>query len=127
MENRRGSPIREVRTETSGIREAGSGILQIEQDLVIGEKKSHRSWQVRQIGQHLFEATASDIIGSARGEAYGHAFHWKLTLELSPGNPLSRVQMSQWMYLQPDGETMVNHSTISKAGIVLVQVTEQFR
>jgi hypothetical protein len=35
--------------------------------------------------------------------------------------------MSQWMYLQPDGKTMVNHSTIRKFGIVVAQVTEQFR
>jgi hypothetical protein len=35
--------------------------------------------------------------------------------------------MSQRMYLQPDGKTMVNHSTIRKFGIVVAQVTEQFR
>jgi len=30
------------------------------------------------------------------------------------------------MYLQPDGKTMLNHTTISKAGLVVSQVTEQF-
>jgi len=67
------------------------------------------------------------MIGAARGEAYGNVFHWSFRLALSPGNPLGNVRMTQWMYLQPDGRTMVNHTTIRKLGIVVAQVTEQFR
>jgi hypothetical protein len=66
-------------------------------------------------------------VGTARGDAYGNVFHWSFTLALSLGNPLANVRMSQWMYLQSDGKTMVNHSTIRKFGIVVGQVTEQFR
>lgn len=67
------------------------------------------------------------MVGAAHGTAHGPVFHWAFTLAVSPGNPLSHVRMSQWMYLQPDGRTMVNHTTITKAGIMLRQVTEQFR
>ena len=67
------------------------------------------------------------MIGTIEGESQGNAFHWRFTLALSPGNPLGNVSMSQWMYLQPDGRTMINHSTIRKFGIVVAQVTEQFR
>ena len=44
-----------------------------------------------------------------------------------PPNPLARVQMTQWMYLQPDGRTMINRDSIRKAGVILAYATEEFR
>ncbi len=125
MENRDGAPMRRVATETSG-RWIGD-TLHLEQDLVLGDgKPQHRSWLIRKLDVHRYEGTANDIVGKVRGEAYGNVFHWRFTLALSPGNPLGNVRMSQWMYLQPDGRTMINHSTIRKLGIPVAQVTEQF-
>ncbi|MDQ6626240.1 MAG: DUF3833 domain-containing protein [Verrucomicrobiota bacterium] len=126
MENRSGAPKQIVKTNTIGHWEGDT--LRIEQDLSLGETKpQHRFWKIHRLDAHHYEATANDILGTARGEAYGNAFHWNFILALSPGNPLANVRMSQWMYLQPDGRTMVNHSTIAKLGIVVAQVTEQFR
>lgn len=125
MENRAGMPRQTVRTETRGRWEGDT--LRIEQDITLGDgQPQHRSWRIRRLDVHRYEATANDIVGTVRGEAYGNVFHWSFTLALSPGNPLASVRMSQWMYLQPDGKTMVNHSTIRKLGIVVGQVTEQF-
>lgn len=126
MENRGGAPSKPVTTTTTGTWEGAT--LRLEQDLVIGDAQpEHRSWRIRRIDAHHFEATANDMVGTARGEAYGNVFHWTFTLALAPGNPLAQVQMSQWMYLQPDSRTLINHSTIRKFGIVVAQVTEQFR
>ncbi len=126
MENRGGVPKQRVTTTTAGRWEGDTLIL--EQDLNLGDAKpQHRSWRIRKVDQHHYVATANDMIGSATGEAYGNVFHWDFTLALSPGNPLANVRMSQWMYLQPDGRTLINHSTIRKFGIVAAQVTEQFR
>ncbi|MEO7168005.1 MAG: DUF3833 family protein [Spartobacteria bacterium] len=126
MENRSGSPKMRVTTQTDG-RWDGEN-LRLEQELQFSDgKMQHRSWRIRRLDAHRFEATANDMVGTATGEAYGNVFHWSFTLALSPGNPLANVRMSQWMYLQPDGRTLLNHTTISKLGIVLAQVTEQFR
>jgi hypothetical protein len=126
MENRGGTPREVVRTETTGQWEGDT--LRLEQDLNVGASKlQHRSWRIRKLDAHHYEATANDIAGRVQGEAYGNVFHWSFTLVLSPGNPFANVRVSQWMYLQPDGKTMVNHSTIRKFGIVVAQVTEQFR
>ena len=126
LENRAGAPKQRVRTETFG-KWAGDS-LELEQDLVFGDgQRQHRSWRIRRVDAHRYEATANDVIGTIRGESYGNVFHWSFRLALSPGNPLGNVHMSQWMYLQPDGRTVINHSTISKLGIVVAQVTEQFR
>lgn len=125
MENRRGAPQQIVTTQTMG-RWVGNS-LHLEQNLAFsGGKKQHRSWQLRRLDAHHFEGRANDVSGPIRGEAYGNVFHWSFILMLSPGNPLMNVRMSQWMYLQPDGRTMLNHSTITKWGVVVSQVTEQF-
>ena len=34
--------------------------------------------------------------------------------------------MSQFMYVMPDGKTMIIRSVLRKFGIVIVQITEQF-
>lgn len=126
MENRAGAPIRRVTTKTWAHWEGAT--LCLEQDLIFSDgQRQHRSWRIRKVDADHYEATANDIVGTAAGMAYGNVFHWTLTLALSPGNPFGNVEMSQWMYLQPDGRTMVNHTTIRKLGFVVAQVTEQFR
>ena len=126
LENRAGAPLERVVTETHG--RWADGALRLDQKLIIGTgKPRYRFWKIRRLDAHHYEATANDIVGVVRGEAYGDVFHWSFTLALSPGDPLANVRLSQWMYLEPGGETLVNHSTIRKAGIILAQVTEQFR
>jgi hypothetical protein len=126
IENRGGAPMQRVTTKTAGHWQGDT--LQLEQDLLVGDNKpQHRSWRIRKLDAHHFEATANDVVGTIRGEAYGNVFHWSFPLKGAPGNPLGDVRMSQWMYLQPDGRTMINHSTIRKFGILVAQVTEQFR
>lgn len=126
FENRAGAPTKRVQTETRG-RMVGHELL-MEQDLLVeGKPRQHRSWRMRRVDAHHFEGAANDIVGRVRGEAAGHHFHWTFTLALKPGCPLFNVRMTQHMYLQPDGRTMVNRSTIRKFGILVAQVTEQFR
>ena len=126
FETRSGQPTSTLTTTTDGHVKADG--LHFEQDLFFENgKKSHRSWIVRRVDEHHFTATGTGIVGVARGTAYGNAFHLNFTLDASPGNPLARLHMSQWMYLQPDGVTMVNRDTLSKGGIVVVHITEQFR
>ncbi len=126
MENRGGAPTDTVTTATQG--HWVGDTLHLEQDLAFGKgKRQHRSWRIRKLDAHRYEGRANDVPGTIRGEAHGNTFHWSFPLALSPGNPLATVRMSQWMYLQPDGRTMLNHTTIRKAGVVVAQVTEQFR
>lgn len=77
------------------------------------------------IGAHRYAASAADVIGSAIGEAWGNIFHWEYTLQLKPGNPLSRVHMKHWMYLTDDNP-LINRVVISKLGITVAQTTEYF-
>ncbi len=126
FEDRAGAATKRITTETWG-RMVGRELV-LEQNLNIeGEPQSHRSWRIRRLDAHHFAATASGIIGEARGEAYGNAFQWSFTLAVKPGNPLYQVTMTQRMYLQPDGRTMINRDTVRKFGVLLAEVTEEFR
>ena len=105
------------------------GELQMEQDLWFSHHpQQHRSWRMRQADAHHFVATANDVIGEARGKSpAANTFLWSFTLATTPGHPLYNVRMTQRMYLQPDGRTMINRDTIRKFGFLIAQVTEEFR
>ncbi|MBC7552408.1 MAG: DUF3833 family protein, partial [Taibaiella sp.] len=106
-----GKPSARITTETFGTLK--DGVIYIEQDLMTeGKKKNHRSWKMRQVDDHNIEATADDIAGTARGKLYGNYFTWTFTLKLAPNNPIKRVRMTQTMYLQPDGQTMIIRSVL---------------
>ena len=125
IESPGGEPDQVLTTQKQGHWEGDT--CHFEQDLLFEkEKGQHRSWLIRRVDAHHYTATGTGIVGDARGEAYGNVFHLEFTLDLSPGNPLAHVHMSQWMYLQPDGRTMINRDVLTKAGVVVAHITEQF-
>jgi hypothetical protein len=125
FESRSGQPQSLIWTTTDG-RLAADG-LHFEQDIYReGKPKTHRSWLIRLVDAHHYIATGTGVIGKVRGTAYGNVFHLDFTLDAIPGNPLAHVHMSQWMYLQADGRTVINRDTVTKAGLLLTQVTEYF-
>lgn len=125
LENRSGEPTEVIRTECVGEAEGSDG-LHMMQTLTMGDgSMQHRDWHMRRTGAGRYEATANDIVGTVSGVASGPAFHWTWTLATRPGNSLFNVRMDQWMLLMDDG-AMVNRTIISKLGVTLAQVTEQF-
>jgi hypothetical protein len=126
FENSSGAATEIIKTECRG--RMFHGELRMEQDLYFSKRpRQHRSWRMRRLDAHHFEATANDLVGVARGESRGNAFVWSFTLATKPGHPLYNVRMTQRMYLQPDGRTMINRDTIRKFGVLLAEVTEEFR
>ncbi len=124
-EARNGKPASQITTQTEGI--IKDGVVFIEQDLQTGNgKKNHRSWQLKQVDEHHLEATANDIEGTARGELNGNYFTWTFRLKVNRGL-IRHVKMSQQMYLMPDGQTMIIRSVIRKFGIIVLEITEQFK
>jgi hypothetical protein len=124
MENRRGNPKSRFSTDVVG-ELAGKDLVLTQHFAFEDGRTQQRVWRIRRIDEHRYEATANDVIGVARGEAWGNAFRWQYTLAVNPGNPLTNVRMSHWMYLQSDG-TMVNRVIISKWGVALGSITEYF-
>jgi hypothetical protein len=124
-ERRSGNPVSSFKTETNGVRDGADLVLT--QHFFFGNGNTHqRIWHIHRVDDHRYEATADDVVGVGRGEAYGNAFHWEYTLATRPGNPLLNVRMKHWMYLQTDG-SMVNRVQVTKLGVILEQITEYFR
>jgi hypothetical protein len=120
-----GNPSRIIHTETMGRWDGAA--LHFEQDIVFEHGSTeHRSWIIHRLDPHHYSATGTGIAGIAHGTAYGNVFHLDFTLDAIPGNPLGHVHMSQWMYLQPDGKTLVNRDTLTEAGVIVTEITESF-
>lgn len=126
LESRSGKPSTQITTETMGTLKDGK--VFIEQDLYPGNgEKNHRSWQINQVDEHHVEATANDIDGIAHGELYGNYFTWTFRLKVKERKFIKHVRMSQYMYLMPDGQTLIIRSVIKKFGIIVTQITEEFK
>lgn len=122
----RGHPLKRVATETWGRMEGGE--LHMTQDVKFDDDPpTRRTWVIRRVDEHHYEATSKNVTGKARGEAWGNALRLDYVLALKPSNPLSRVRMTHWMMLQPDGRTMLNDVTVRKLGVVVGRITEVFR
>lgn len=124
VENRDGAPTAIITTTTDGTAE-GAGGLHMIQHVMHDGKESVRDWHIRRLGDGQFEATANDVVGTVRGSPSGRTLHWSWTLAGKPGNPLFNVTMEQWMYLADNG-TLLNRTIITKLGVRLAEVSEQF-
>ena len=125
IENRSGAPTERVVTDSHGVRQ-GDGRLTMVQRLSFQHGTTQeRAWTLWRSGANRFDATANDMIGTAKGLADGDIFHWQWELARSPGNWLMNVSMNQWMYRMDDGSVTIR-TTVSKFGFIVAEVTEQF-
>lgn len=125
LEGRGGAPTAVILTGGTGVAEGPDGVHFPQRVQVGTDPATLRDWHMRRVGPGRFTATANDMLGTAEGMASGRAFHWRWTLALHPGNPLTNVTMDQWWYLQDDG-AMLNRTIIRKLGIVVAEATEVF-
>lgn len=84
-----------------------------------------RVWAITKIGDHAYEGRADDIIGTARGVAYGNALNWRYDMDLRVGDGTLRVHFNDWMYLQPSG-VLLNRARVTKLGIEVGTITLAF-
>lgn len=125
LEARNGKPSERITTKTEGV--YANGILSMDQDLYSGESKhTHRNFKLKITDAHHVEATGSDVAGTAYGELYGNYFTWSFRLKVADKGLVQHVNMTQCMYLMPDGKTLIIRSIIKKFGITVKQITEQF-
>jgi len=126
LESGGGVPKSSLRADLVGRRDGDALVLT--QDFTFeGGRKQQRVWRMHRIDAHRYDATADGVIGVATGYVHGNAFRWNYTLQLKPGNRLSRVRMHHWMYLASDGNTLINRVTIRKFGVQVGGATEYFQ
>ena len=118
LETPSGAPSKVFRVEGRGAPQP-DGSFRLDQTVSFeGQTPERRSWTMRAAGPHGYRAQLTDASGEVVGEAYGNLFHLRY--------PYKRVaRMEQWLYLQPDGRTVLNEATVSVAGVVIARVSER--
>ncbi len=86
-----------------------------------------RQWHLKSTDENNFTGTASDIIGTAKGQTQGFALQLNYTLAFDRGNNKTiNLNFDDWIYLMQDGSA-INRSVMSKFGIRLGEIIFNFR
>lgn len=126
IENAGGEPTGIITTRTEGTGDGAGGLRMTQRVVTRGKPSPPREWHIRRVGEGRYEATASDLVGVARGAPVGRTLHWTWTLAAKPGQPLLNVTMDQWMYLAEDGRTLLVRTVVRKLGLRLAEISETF-
>jgi hypothetical protein len=120
LENRSGAPTRRFHVEGSG-QALPDGSFQLVQRITFGhDAPTSRTWILRRLDAHHYTASLTDASGPVRAEAYGNLFHLRYPMK----TPFEG-EMEQWLYLQPDGRTVVNEATVSIFGVIVAHLSER--
>ncbi|WP_455223029.1 DUF3833 domain-containing protein [Kaarinaea lacus] len=123
--NHTGKVVRRFHVAMTGEWNGNQGVLDEFFTYADGSKQ-RRTWKLNRIDEHNYTGTADDVIGEAKGVAYGHALRWQYMLALEVDDDVYHVHFDDWMYLI-DENTMINRSVMSKFGINLGEVILVFR
>lgn len=100
--------------------------LVLEEDFVFDDgEKQRRTWMVMKKGSNEYVGTAGDVVGKARGLAYGNALAWNYRMNLKIGESYRGVDFDDWMFLQPGG-VLLNKAKMSRFGVRLGQLFVAF-
>lgn len=78
-----------------------------------------RTWRLVKRGQRIYTGRLSDAEGSITAEVDGNRLHLRYRVR-QPA-----VYMEQYLYLQPDGRTVLNLATITVIGQPWARLTEE--
>lgn len=113
-----GRPSRTFEVQSTGRIE--SDAIRVDQVIRYGDGKvERRNWQLRRVGPGRYEGALSDAAGPVRADARGSTLRLRYLLR----HPA--ITMEQWLYLQPDGRTLLNEGTVRAFGIVVARLSEQ--
>ncbi len=119
ISKRDGRPSRLFEVHSEGQTEA-DGRFRLAQTITFADGEiEQRVWLMTQVDATHYEATLSGAIGPVRAEVRGNLFHLEY-LHRRPG-----VVVEQWLYLLPDGRTVLNVGTIRVLGRPVARLSEQ--
>lgn len=102
--------------------------LTLDEEFVFSDGKTlQRTWKLKKIDAHRYVASANDIAGEYIVKRYGHALHFNYAFPMETAGRTIATRYDDWMWLQPDGETILNRSRITKWGFTLAEVIASFR
>ena len=125
FQNRSGEVIKRFTVAIRANWNGNTGTL--EEDFVYTDGTTDRRvWTITKVDEHNYVGTAADVIGEAKGTAYGNALRWRYVLAIPLDGKTYHVSFDDWMYLIDD-KVMLNRSEMRKFGFRLGEVTLAFR
>lgn len=126
LQDRSGNVTRRFTVTMTGKKE-GNDKLILEEFFVFDDgEKQERTWTLNKIDSNNFTATASDVVGQATGQQYGHAMNMKYILNIPYKNSDLNVNINDWMYLIDD-KSLINVSKIKKFGFIVGKLSIGFK
>ena len=128
FQDRFGKVRRQFTADIDGDWDADENMLTLKEDSVYADGETEtRVWKIEKTGENSYIGNADNVIGKADGTTAGNAlnFNYDFDLQMPSGGSL-KVHFDDWMFLQPDGKTVINRATVSKLGIKLGTVTVVF-
>ena len=89
-----------------------------------GEKQK-REWIIKKIDNNIYEGTAEDVIGVAKGFSYGSAFKFEYNLLIPFKGKKIKVRFDDWIFKQ-DEKVAINRAIVSKFGFKVGELTVFF-
>jgi hypothetical protein len=108
-----------LRVEGHGRIEA-DGSFRLDQVVTLGDSAvEKRTWRLVKRDARTYTGTLSNADGTVSAEVIGSRFHLRYLMR-QPA-----VYMEQYLYLQPDGRTVLNLATITVVGQPWARLTEE--
>ena len=120
LQDRAGAPTGHLRV--AGLGQAlPDGSFRLVQSVTVDQDAPRtRTWMMHRLDAHNYTATLTGASGPVQGQAYGNLFHLRYPMRHPFGG-----EMEQWLYLQPDGHTLMNEATIRVFGIIVAHISER--
>lgn len=126
LQDRSGNVTRRFTVTMNG-KKQGENKLVLEEFFIFDDgERQERVWTLNKVDDNNFTATASDVIGQAIGQQFGHAMNMKYILNIPYKNSNINVNINDWMYLI-DENSLVNVSKIKKFGFTVGQLSIGFK
>lgn len=118
--NRSGQLTRRFNVDLNASWQGDAGVID-EQFVFDDGEKTSRVWYLKKVGSNLYEGTAGDVVGTARGESVGSVLHWQYDLTIEVDGSDYQFGLDDWMYLM-DKNRLFNKTDIVKFGFKVGEI-----
>ena len=127
VQNRSGQVIRRFKVIINGEFNSDVGYLYEDFEWSDGMTEK-RTWKLKKVGTSMWEGSADDVIGKAKGVISGNTLKWEYILNLKLDDKFIdniNVKFEDWMFLL-DENLLMNQAVFSKFGIELGSINITF-
>jgi hypothetical protein len=125
LQDRKGKVTRQFKADMFG--SFDGSILTLKEDFYWTDgEKQNRTWKIKKIDANIYEGTASDVVGIAKGFQYGSAFKFEYNLMVPFKGKNIKVSFDDWIFKQ-DEEVAINRATLTKFGFKVGELTVFFK